>query len=56
VRDAVKKGDAKMVACENSMQRFKLSRSAMLENVTYVDAGVIHIVERQREGWAVIRP
>jgi intracellular sulfur oxidation DsrE/DsrF family protein len=56
VRDAVKKGDAKMVACENSMQRFKLSRSVMLENVTYVDAGVIHIVEKQREGWAVIRP
>jgi len=56
VRDAMKKGDAQMVACENSMQRFKLSRNVMLDNVTYVDAGVIHIIERQRQGWAVIRP
>ncbi len=56
VRAAMKSGDAKMIACENSMGRFKLTRNVMLDNVTYVDAGVIHIIERQRQGWAVVRP
>jgi len=56
VRAAMKSGDAKMVACENSMGRFKLTRNVMLDNVAYVDAGVIHMIERQRQGWAVIRP
>jgi hypothetical protein len=45
-----------MVACENSMGRFKLTRNVMLDNVTYVEAGVVHIIEKQREGWSVIRP
>ena len=56
VRAAMKNGDAKMVACENSMSRFKLTRNVMLDNVSYVDAGVIHIIDRQRQGWAVVRP
>jgi intracellular sulfur oxidation DsrE/DsrF family protein len=56
VRAAMKNGDAKMIACENSMSRFKLTRNVMLDNVAYVDAGVIHIVDRQRQGWAVVRP
>ena len=56
IRAAMKKGDAKMIACENSMSRFKLTRNVMLDNVTYVDAGVIHIIERQHQGWSVIRP
>jgi intracellular sulfur oxidation DsrE/DsrF family protein len=55
MRDAMK-GGAQMVACENSMDRFKLKREVMLDKVSYVDAGVIHIIERQHQGWAVIRP
>lgn len=55
VRDSISDG-TDVVACENSMGRFKLSRNHMLEKVRYVDAGVIEIVERQKQGWAVIRP
>jgi hypothetical protein len=55
LRDAMK-GGTQMVACENSMERFKLKREVMLDKVSYVDAGVVHIIERQRQGWAVVRP
>ncbi len=55
MRDAMKEGTT-MVACENSMDRFKLTRAVMLDKVTYVDAGVVHIIERQHQGWSVIRP
>jgi len=55
MRDAMK-GRTQMVACENSMGRFKLTRNVMLDNVTYVEAGVVHIIEKQHEGWSVIRP
>lgn len=47
---------AKVIACENSMTRFKLSRGDMAPDLVYVRAGVQRIIERQREGWTVIRP
>lgn len=47
---------AKVIACENSMTRFKLSRGDMAPELVYVRAGVQRIIERQREGWTVIRP
>lgn len=47
---------AKVIACENSMRRFKLSRGDMAPDVVYVRAGVQRIIERQQEGWTVIRP
>lgn len=52
---ATEKG-AKVVACENSMKRFKLSREDMANEVTYKRVGVQHIIARQKEGWNVIRP
>jgi intracellular sulfur oxidation DsrE/DsrF family protein len=47
---------AKVIACENSMGRFKLSKNDMAPDVEYVRAGVERIIERQREGWTVLRP
>ena len=47
---------AKVIACENSMKRFKLARGDMSPELGYVEAGVRRIIERQKEGWAVIRP
>ena len=38
------------------MTRFKLSRGDMAPELVYVRAGVQRIIERQREGWTVIRP
>ena len=47
---------AKMIACENSMGRFKLKRNDMGAEVEYVPTGVVHMIKRQKEGWTIIRP
>jgi uncharacterized protein len=54
--DAQTKNGAKIYACENSMTRNKLARNDMAPDVVYVKAGIEHIITRQRQGWAVIRP
>ena len=43
-------------ACMNTMRGQKLSKEDMLPTIGYVPAGVIEIVKKQREGWAVLRP
>ena len=47
---------ARILACENSMARFKLKRSDMGTEVDYVPTGVVHMINRQKQGWTVIRP
>ncbi len=47
---------AKVIACENSMRRFKLSKQDMAPDLAYVPAGVQRIIERQQQGWVLIRP
>ena len=55
VRETMK-GGAQMVACENSMGVFKLTKAMMVDNISYSETGVIYIIEKQREGWSAIRP
>lgn len=55
VADAGSAG-VRVVACENTMKAQKLSKDDMLASIGYVPAGVIEIMERQRQGWAYIRP
>ena len=45
-----------VLACENTMKAQKLARADMLDTVSYVDAGVVEIMQRQQEGWAYLRP
>lgn len=47
---------AKVIACENSMKRFELSRKDMALDIGYVPTGVKQAIERQRQGWIAIRP
>ena len=54
--DARKGQRAKIYACENSMARQKLARDDMAPGLIYVQAGIEHIITRQREGWVNIRP
>jgi intracellular sulfur oxidation DsrE/DsrF family protein len=46
----------RLIACENTMQNVKATRDDMYSGISYVQAGVTHIMKRQREGWAYIRP
>ena len=48
--------DVGLLACENTMTNTKVSRAEMYGGIAYVKAGVTHIMKRQQEGWAYIRP
>jgi intracellular sulfur oxidation DsrE/DsrF family protein len=45
-----------LIACENTMHNQKLTRNDMYSGIAYVPAGVTHLMKRQQEGWAYIRP
>jgi intracellular sulfur oxidation DsrE/DsrF family protein len=55
VDEAIAAG-VKVVACENTMMNQKLTRADMLNKFSYVQAGVVEIMQRQQQGWAYIRP
>lgn len=55
VNDAVA-GGVKVVACENTMDAQKLTKADMLKSISYVPAGVIELMKKQRQGYAYIRP
>ena len=46
----------KVVACENTMRNQKLKREDMQARISYVNAGVVEIMDKQRAGWAYLRP
>ena len=45
-----------LIACENTMHNQKVTRDDMYAGISYVQAGVTHLMKRQQEGWAYIRP
>ena len=45
-----------LLACENTMHNTKTTKADMYAGISYVKAGVTHLMMRQREGWAYIRP
>jgi intracellular sulfur oxidation DsrE/DsrF family protein len=49
-------GGVGLLACENTMRNTKTQKSDMYAGIAYVDAGVVHIMKRQQEGWAYVRP
>jgi intracellular sulfur oxidation DsrE/DsrF family protein len=47
---------ANVYMCENTMTGQKLTKADMHAKIGYVPAGVIEIIEKQKQGWAVVRP
>ncbi|NWG31853.1 MAG: DsrE family protein [Rhodocyclaceae bacterium] len=47
---------AKVLMCQNTMKARKLSEDDMHAGIGYVKAGVVELIEKQRQGWAVIKP
>lgn len=45
-----------LLACGNTMKAQKLTGKDLDDNVKVVKAGVIEIINKQREGWAYIKP
>jgi hypothetical protein len=54
VREFAGKGIV-FLACENTITERKLDRSKVLPEAGLVKAGIIHIVERQEDGWSYIK-
>lgn len=55
VNAAIKDG-VTIVACENTMQNMKLTKDDMLASIGYVPGGVIELMEKQKAGYAYIKP
>lgn len=55
IEDAGKDG-VRVIACENTMKNQKLVKDDMLRGIAYASAGVVQIMERQKQGWSYIRP
>lgn len=45
-----------VVACDNTMHSMKLSDADLIGGISHVKAGVVQLMERQRQGWSYIRP
>ncbi len=45
-----------LMACEKTMHNVQLEKADMYDGIRYVPAGVVHIMTRQHEGWAYVRP
>lgn len=55
IEDALGSG-VQVVACENTMTGQKLTKADMLNGIGYVRAGVVELMQKQKEGYAYIRP
>jgi uncharacterized protein len=49
-------GNVRLLACENTMRNTKVTKNDLYGGIGFVQAGVTHIMKRQKEGWAYIRP
>ncbi|MCX8085435.1 MAG: DsrE family protein [Rhodocyclaceae bacterium] len=47
---------AQVLMCQNTMKARQLTPADMHAKIGYVKAGVVEIIEKQRQGWAVLRP
>lgn len=45
-----------VAACRNSLRSQELAEADLLAGVTAVSSGVGHLVRRQHDGWAYLRP
>lgn len=45
-----------LIACGTTMKKAKVTEADLASGVKVVPAGVIHIMQRQREGWSYVRP
>ena len=51
-----KKAGVGIVACQNTMKNMKLTADDMLPNTSYVPSGVVELIQKQKDGYAYIRP
>jgi len=45
-----------VVMCENTMRGRKVTKKDMHPKIGYVEGGIIEIMDRHKQGWAIVRP
>ncbi|WP_346936522.1 DsrE family protein [Clostridium sp.] len=50
------KEGVKVVACNNALSKFYISKEEIFSFIEVVSAGVVEIVKKQEEGYAYIKP
>jgi len=50
------KGGVRFVACENTMQRMKVTKAELFSFVQTVDSGAAELFRKQQAGWAYLKP
>jgi hypothetical protein len=55
VDEVITKG-VNVVACENTMRGDHITSADMLPGIRYTRSGVVHLMKKQKEGYAYIRP
>ena len=48
--------DVELIACNNTLKSRKIKESELIEDVDFVEAGVVEIIERQLRGYVYVRP
>jgi hypothetical protein len=54
--EALIQSDVDFLACENTMETKKLTKTDMLEGISYAKSGMQEIVERKLSGWVYLTP
>lgn len=54
--EQAKKDGVEIKACRNTMKAQKLVEKDMHPSIGYVPAGVVEIVQKQKQGWGYVRP
>ena len=55
ISNAIARG-VKVIACENTMRKDKLTKDDMLANLSYTKSGVVYLVSKEAEGYSYIKP
>lgn len=48
--------DVEFIACENTMRTKNIEKKKLLDDVTYVTAGIVEVVEKSLSGFISVRP
>jgi len=48
--------DVEFIVCQNTLNTKKIAHSALIDELTYVTAGIVEISERIQENWIFINP
>jgi intracellular sulfur oxidation DsrE/DsrF family protein len=52
---ALQSKGVQFVACEQTLKQLKIEKTDLIPESSFVERGIIHIVERQEQGWSYIK-